>query len=286
MSDRRSRCGFTLIELLVVVAIIAILIAILLPSLGKARETARRAYCQANLKQWGLGYALYADSYGDILPFTGHSDGNNPGNYLGYWDDPSFWSNGVLTMLNSSNKTYFDMQNDDTAGKSPLPAIGGKSIFVCPSVVEVAPGSGDQPLDGNYFDMYGIEPGATGPTTRRVFWCYVTNSKIDNSLASSGTNEQDSAHPTPVFHPSVKRTAMRVNWTVVPYLVEKMMTPNELNPPYSMPPLLGARPLGHAWRHGMPVAEISASLTATSNGFPTLTCPNPGLIPTAACREK
>lgn len=232
--ERRSSWAnaFTLIELLVVVAVIGVLVAILVPSLGKARESARKAYCQANLRQWGIGYSLYADSFNDMLPFTGHSDGNAPSNYLAYWDDPSYWANGVLTMLNSAGKTYYDLQNDAIAGRAPLPTIGAKSLFVCPSVNMVEAGNGDQPPINNCFQMYGIEPGATTPTARSVFWCYVTNSKIDNSLASSGANWQDATHPTPVAHPSVKRTAMRVNWSTVPYLVEKMMSPNELKPSY------------------------------------------------------
>jgi len=57
------RRGFTLIELLVVIAIIAILAAILFPVFAKAREKARQASCQSNLKQIGLAIAMYAQDY-------------------------------------------------------------------------------------------------------------------------------------------------------------------------------------------------------------------------------
>ncbi len=58
-----SKRGFTLIELLVVIAIIAILAAILFPVFAKAREKARQAHCQSNLKQIGLANAMYMADY-------------------------------------------------------------------------------------------------------------------------------------------------------------------------------------------------------------------------------
>jgi len=78
---RRSR-AFTLIELLVVVAIIALLIAILLPALGKVRETAKRTICATHLKGIGSAVAIYAGLFNDSMPIVGNSP------VAWWWDMP------------------------------------------------------------------------------------------------------------------------------------------------------------------------------------------------------
>lgn len=76
-SPRRQRAGFTLIELLVVIAIIAILAAILFPVFAKARESARGASSQSNMKQISLAVLMYVQDYDETYPLHQR------------WDDPA-----------------------------------------------------------------------------------------------------------------------------------------------------------------------------------------------------
>lgn len=84
---RRRAMGFTLIELLVVVAVIAVLVGVLLPSLAKARGSARTVRCLAQLRTLGQFGAVYADSSKDAMPRSQHSafaNGAAPWGYAFY----------------------------------------------------------------------------------------------------------------------------------------------------------------------------------------------------------
>ncbi len=98
-SSGRARCsrknfGFTLIELLVVISIIALLLSILMPSLGRAKRMAKNVVCLTNLKQWGLIWSMYTNDHNDRFP-----EG-----WVGDVEESTFWPEAL--------RPYYDKQKD------------------------------------------------------------------------------------------------------------------------------------------------------------------------------
>jgi prepilin-type N-terminal cleavage/methylation domain-containing protein len=107
---------FTLIELLVVIAIIAILAAMLLPALSKAREVAKGSFCMNNLKQQGYGIAMYLDDYTQYFP-------TDYGPYIG--SAPGSWALRIYPYIAPSTRVFVDSGNNASSARV--------SVLNCPS---------------------------------------------------------------------------------------------------------------------------------------------------------
>jgi len=135
LSRGRTTAGFTLVELLTVIAILAVLFAVLLGALARARRSANSVSCASNLRQWGMATEMYANVNFGVLPRRGQGVG--PTFQIAR---PADWFNALPPTVNL--KAYMDMVS---AGQIPRPP--GSSIWLCPEASD---------FTGQYYWSYGM----------------------------------------------------------------------------------------------------------------------------------
>ncbi len=214
MRTRVPQRGFTLIELLVVISIIALLIAILLPSLAKAKELANRSVCSNNIRSIIQEFEIYANSNSGQFPSVVAP--KTAGTFVNGWDTTGLTSPTTGSPSAASQLLFGTYQN-----ASPLACMWllvleqtmSTKSFLCPSDPVATTPSDQLESSGsnNYYNLnFGVVSGNTNPGTHGVGISYsisypwngtstggwwTSNSGTDVALVSDMAPEKDTSAP-------------------------------------------------------------------------------------------
>lgn len=150
-----KRQAFTLIELLVVIAIIAILAAMLLPALAKAKDKANKILCVSNLKQWGVAVSMYTGDFNNNFPDLSSTNG----------------ASGLGYMPNNFTETFYKpyLYNASSYGK----ARANNDVKYCPNDRNHTENNNPQLIGYDYFpgrDKAGIQVYYTSFNSNSLNW--------------------------------------------------------------------------------------------------------------------
>jgi prepilin-type N-terminal cleavage/methylation domain-containing protein/prepilin-type processing-associated H-X9-DG protein len=188
----KRRAGFTLIELLVVIAIIAILAAILLPVLNKARERAQQTACLSNMRQYGLADNLYIDDNNGVFPFPRYQDSYCSSTAV--QDNPPWLTIPTFHTAHEGDDVWFNalpsyvsaMPLWQVAYSSANFSQVKSSIFYCPTAVSQGNLPPDTQSGTDQYDMIAGQRPLFGYAMNSKFLAYEQlNNANDTILKSS-----------------------------------------------------------------------------------------------------
>jgi len=237
VAPRRARGGFTLVELLVVIAIIGVLIALLLPAVQAARESARRISCTNNLKQIGLGLLEYVSAKQTFPPAqtvfsaTPMNKSTNPAWAWSFLILPYMDQQTVYDMIRSANPASSTLSgpNNQNYYLSPVSGKNGCSTviptYLCPSVVGggVDPSRNQQTNQLQYFAPYVAGGSYTKGNMDTGAPVVGTNPPVGFACSDYGGIEGPSTATTGVVNPSTGQMyvlpASGINLGMLPKMV-------------------------------------------------------------------
>jgi prepilin-type N-terminal cleavage/methylation domain-containing protein len=277
----KRRQAFTLVELLVVIGIIAVLIGILLPALGRARELARRTQCLSNLRELNMAMRVYAAQNRDAVP-------------LGYMDQHQF---SYFVNWNNANGTKVTFMG--VLAQTKL--IPNPKVFFCPSLIEDSlygynesgnrwPNFNDWPNDplfttpglGHTRINYMTRPVANWPAAGETY-VDPSNQHVANWIPYMGSNwTANASHKSKLQFSMPKLSKMKskaiiteliFDWTYVVRMhktginvmyangsaqwvsLEKYVSPSR--PVQSSGPAFGEQDVWRRWRHQVTSIDVS-----------------------------